>query len=178
VFLEAVRDGELAETDHEVLGTYVESVGGNRPPGMTSGGGVNDLMDVESQIPGIYERGTHHLSQDFTAVNRDAGPLLCQGVARMLESLHIDPLTINHYVYSIPTIQLLEDNFPGFQDRLGATRDSMKFRARNTGYCGGASILLHFDEMVRSGEIQSGHNVVVHSVESSKWMTAGFVVRW
>ncbi|MBP7937847.1 MAG: hypothetical protein KA354_24670 [Phycisphaerae bacterium] len=46
------------------------------------------------------------------------------------------------------------------------------------GYCGGASILLHLDELARDGEAQAGELVVVHSVESSKWMTGGFVVKW
>jgi len=65
-----------------------------------------------------------------------------------------------------------------FLEHFGITRDQMKFRAENTGYCGGASLLLHFDEMARDGEMKPGETVVVHSVESSKWMTAGFVVRW
>lgn len=74
-------------------------------------------------------------------------------------------------------MQLYEANFDQFSQRLHATRESMKFRAQRTGYCGGASVLLHFDEMVRAGEIQRNEVVVLHSVESSKWMTAGFVVR-
>jgi hypothetical protein len=32
--------------------------------------------------------------------------------------------------------------------------------------------------MVRSGELKPGEMVVVHAVESSKWMTGGFAVRW
>jgi 3-oxoacyl-[acyl-carrier-protein] synthase-3 len=178
VFLEAVKDDAPGDRGHEVLGTYVESVGGKRAAGMTAGGGVMDLTDTGNQILGIFERGSHHLSQDFAAVNRDAGPLLCQGVASMLDSLGVDPATVDHFVYSIPTKQLFEDNAPQFADRFGAGPEQMKFRARRTGYCGGASILLHFDEMVRSGEIHPGQTVVLHSVESSKWMSAGFVVKW
>ena len=62
--------------------------------------------------------------------------------------------------------------------KLYFTGDMARFRGSKTGYCGGASILLHFDEMVRDGEAKSGQTIVVHSVESSKWMTAGFVVKW
>ena len=178
VFLEAVGGDGPGNVGHEIIGTYIESLGGKRSAGMMAGGGVVDLIEAESQIVGIFEKGSHHLTQDFSAVNRDAGPLLCQGVARMLESLGIDPQAVDHYVYSIPTKQLYDDNLPRFADRLGAGPDKMKFRARNTGYCGGASILLHFDEMVRSGEIRPGQMVALHSVESSKWMSAGFVVRW
>jgi 3-oxoacyl-[acyl-carrier-protein] synthase-3 len=178
VFLEAVEGDGREHLPHEVVGTFVESIGGKRQPGMTAGGSVADLTEDGDPITSIYGRGTHHLSQDFTAVNRDAGPLLCDGVARMLSSLDVDPKTVPHYIYSIPTRQLYEENTKRFVEQLGITPEQVKFRAQRTGYCGGASLLLHLDEMARSGELQPGQLVVLHSVESSKWMSAGFVVRW
>jgi len=63
-------------------------------------------------------------------------------------------------------------HIPAFLDRLGISRDKIKFRSDKIGYCGGAATLLHFDEMVRGGEIKTGELAVVHAVESSKWMTA------
>jgi 3-oxoacyl-[acyl-carrier-protein] synthase-3 len=161
----------------EILGTFVESVGGRRKPGMTAGGGVNDL--IEFQPPdAIYDEGKHHLDQDFAAVNRDAGPFLLNGLTRMLEALRIDPQNVEHYVGSIPTRQLYDDNLERFADRLRVPLEKLKFRGQKTGYCGGASILLHLDELVRNGELQRGQTIALHSVESSKWMSAGFVVRW
>jgi len=176
VLLEGIDgDGPVA---HEVLGTYVESVGGRREAGMTAGAGVCDLMDGETPIHSVFERGSHHLDQDFTAVNRDAGRLLFEGVVQMVNTLGLDPTKIDDIVPSIPTKQLYEDNVGRFTEYFKITRDQVKFRARHTGYCGGTSILLHFDEMVRSGELRPGQTVLVHSVESSKWMSAGFAVRW
>jgi hypothetical protein len=32
--------------------------------------------------------------------------------------------------------------------------------------------------MIRTGELKAGQTAIVHSVESSKWMSAGFAVRW
>ena len=66
----------------------------------------------------------------------------------------------------------------GDLDRLGIGREKIKFRSDKIGYCGGAATLLHLDEMVRTGEIKPGQLAIVHAVESSKWMTAGFAVRW
>jgi 3-oxoacyl-[acyl-carrier-protein] synthase III len=177
VLLEAVEPG-TNHVQHELLGTYVESVGGDLPAGMTAGGGVADLVDAEHQIPDVYELGTHHLDQDFSAVNRSAGRLLFDGVVRMAHALGIDPKCVDGIVASIPTRQLYEDNVELFTEYFGLTREQARFRARNTGYCGGSSILLHFDEMVREGEIRPGQTVLLDSVESSKWMTAGFAVRW
>jgi 3-oxoacyl-[acyl-carrier-protein] synthase III len=172
------RPGDQPSPGGEVEGTFVESIGGKRPPGMTAGGGVDALQDFAGIPSAVYERGNHHLDQDFAAVNRDAGPTLLGGVERMLQTLAIPPATIDHFIWSIPTRQLYDDNLEQFGRRLSCTPDKMKFRARQTGYCGGASILLHFDAAVRSGELQRGQRVALHSVESSKWMTAGFVVRW
>ena len=163
---------------HELLGTYVESTGGKSSPGMTAGGGVSDLIECDTQIPGLYAKGAHHLDQDFSAVGRHAAPFLVDGALRMLKSLDIDPGSVAHYVWSIPGLQLYNDYIEKGAERLKSTPDQMRFRAAKTGYCGGTSILLHFDEMVRSGEIQPGQMVALNSVESSKWMSAGFVVRW
>lgn len=178
VVLQAAGGNGKQEIPHEVLGTYVESVGGKRQPGMTAGGGVDDVMSSAGLIDSVYNKGNHHLDQDFAAVNRDAGPLLLQGVARMLESLAIPPQEIAHFVVSIPTMQLYQENTAAFRDRLGVRPEQARFRSDRIGYCGGAAILIHLDEMARSGELQTGQRVVLHSVESSKWMSAGFVVRW
>ncbi len=174
--LEAQPAGD--EKQSRVLGTFVESVGGKKTPGMTAGGGVVDVAIGNSPMLNVWERGTHHLDQDFAAVSRDAGPYLLNGVVRMLDSLKLDPTTIQHFIWSTPTRQLYDDNIQAFCDKLKSKREQMKFRAAKTGYCGGASILIHFDEMVRSGELKRGERILLHSVESSKWMSAGFVVQW
>ncbi len=167
-----------APVPHELLGTYVESVGGQLPPAMTAGGAAADVMDSVSPLLAIHERGTHHLDQDFAAVKRDAGRRLFEGIKRMVESLGVDPKTVAHIVASIPSKQLYEENVGLFTDHFDIDREQIKFRAGTTGYTGGAAILIHFDQMVRACEIQRGDIVLLHSVESSKWMSGGFAVRW
>jgi 3-oxoacyl-[acyl-carrier-protein] synthase-3 len=169
---------EPGQKGHEIIGTFVESVGAGKPAGMTAGGAAADLMDVQSQIPQMYENGTHHLWQDFTAVNDNAAPLLLEGISRFIKKLDIDSTTVDHYVVSIPTTTLYKDHIPAFEDKLGIKREKIKFRSGQVGYCGGSATLIHLDEMVRTGEIKEGQVAIVHAVESSKWMTAGFAVRW
>lgn len=173
-----LRANENGKPTHEVIGTFVQSVGAGRPAGMTAGGAAADLMKAAHQIPELYGEGQHHLWQDFTAVNDNAAPLLLQGLVNFTERMKIPPGSVDHYVVSIPTSQLYEDHIPAFLDRLNITRDKIKFRSNRIGYCGGAATLLHLDEMVRTGELKPGQLAVVHAVESSKWMTAGFAVRW
>ena len=171
-------DGKGDPPPHQVLGTYVESVGGKMKAAMTAGGGVLDLIKYDQQIPSMWERGLHHLDQDFAAVNRFAGPKLFEGVKRMVELLGMKPHDVDAVVASIPTHQLYKAYVDKFVEYFDIDEDAARFRGGKTGYCGGASILLHFDEMVRTGEAKPGDVIVVHSVESSKWMTAGFIVKW
>jgi len=169
---------EPGPVSHELVGTHVESIGCDRKAGMTAGGGVADLVDPDRQIPSVFEHGSHHLDQDFAAVNNDAVPTLVKGVQNMLKSLGIDSRNVDHYLYSIPGRQLYDGNLDRVTLPFGVTADRVKFRARDIGYCGGASLLVHFDEVARSGELKPGQTAVVYSIESSKWMSGGFVVRW
>lgn len=175
VVLEREQNGT---NGHGVIDTFVESVGGGMSPGMTAGGGAADMMRADHQVPEVYAEGSHHLWQDFSAVNNHAAPLLLDGLVRLTGRLGIDPSSVDHYVVSIPTYKLYEDHIPAYLDRLGIERDQIKFRSADVGYVGGATILVHLDEMVRSGEILPGELVIAHAVESSKWMTAGFALRW
>jgi 3-oxoacyl-[acyl-carrier-protein] synthase III len=163
---------------HQILDTFVESVGGGKTPGMKAGGGAADVLRQDYQIPQLYADGKHHLWQDFSAVNDFAAPLLLAGLQRFTERMQMDSSKVDHYVVSIPTYKLYEDNIPSFLDKLRITRDQIQFRCGKVGYVGGAATLVHLDQMARSGELKPGQTVVVHAVESSKWMTAGFALRW
>jgi len=178
IVLEARGTDPAAPLRGEILGTHVESIGGKMPPAMTCGGGVQDVVAGVNPAEAMYGGGLHHLDQDFAAVNRNAAPYLYEGMVRMLAALDIPPQKIDHYIWSIPTLQLYNDNITRYLDSLEARPDQLRFRAQECGYCGGASLLIHLDEIVRNGELQAGQSAVVYSVESSKWMSAGFVVRW
>jgi 3-oxoacyl-[acyl-carrier-protein] synthase III len=145
---------------------------------MKAGGAAADLMQRNCQIPELYAEGRHHLWQDFSAVNDSAAPLLLEGLERFTKKLGIDSSTVNHYIVSIPSAKLYEDHIPTFCDRLRITREQIAFRCGRIGYVGGAATLVHLDQMVRSGEIKPGQLVIVHAVESSKWMTGGFAIEW
>jgi 3-oxoacyl-[acyl-carrier-protein] synthase-3 len=178
IVLEAKKTDGDVHLPGEILGTFIESVGGSHKPAMTAGGGIDDVSGGQHPLADVFERGSHHLDQDFFAVNRNAGPYLLNGMVRMLDSLQLDPRAVAHWVGSVPTMQLFNDNRERFAQHLQITPEQMKFRTTNCGYTGGAAILIHLDEMVRTGELQRGQIVVLHSVESSKWMSGGFVLRW
>lgn len=162
----------------QILETYVESVGAGKAPGMTCGGGGADLMKAAQQIPELFREGRHHLWQDFTAVSENAGRLLLEGIVRFTKRASIPSASVDHYIVSIPTLQLYERHLPEFMAQLGIDQRRLQFRSAHVGYTGGAATLIHLDQVVRSGELSRGQLAVVHAVESSKWMTAGFAMRW
>jgi 3-oxoacyl-[acyl-carrier-protein] synthase III len=172
----ALRVAPNADAVHQVLGTFVASVGTCRPPGMTAGGAGVDL--VNHSLAQVYEDGTHHLWQDFAAVGKDGVRVLFQGIQDFLKKLHVEPSAVDHYIISVPTLPLYDDYIRGMAKQLGVSLDRMRFHSGKSGYCGGAATLVALDDMVRSGEIRTNQTIVVHAVESSKWMTAGFAVRW
>ncbi len=173
-----LKASDNGEPGHRILDTYVESVGSGRPAGMKAGGAAADLMNLDRQIPELYRDGNHHLWQDFTAVNDYAAPLLLDGICRFIDRLGIESSSVDHYCVSIPTSKLYEDHIPRFLERLGIQEHQIRFRSETIGYVGGAATLVQIDRMVREGELLPGQTVVVHAVESSKWMTAGFAVKW
>jgi len=178
VVLEGGHDGRRKPVEHELLGVHVESIGGLRPAGMTAGGGVAALLDGAGSLVGLHQAGSHHLDQDFPAVSREGRVLAAEATLRMLEALQLESAQIDHYVGSIPNNALYEQGLAKFASLLKVDRAKVKFRATDSGYCGGASILVHFDHMVRDGELRAGETVALGAVESSKWMWGGFVVRW
>ena len=96
---------------------------------MTAGGAVTDLMKTDHQIPELYAEGSHHLWQDFTAVHDQAAPLLMEGLLRFAKQLGIPAGDVDHYVVSIPTIQLYEKFSGLFSEKMNITLDQVKFRS-------------------------------------------------
>lgn len=173
-----LRRSDAEHPPREVVGTYIESVGGRRKPGMWAGAGVADAVRFARPVPDLFEHGSHHLGQDLASILAEAGDLLLESLVRLRDALGIRSEEVRHAVFSIPSRHIYQANKPRFLATFGGDADRAKFRGADTGYCGGASLLVHLDQMARSGELASGDLAVLHAVESSKWMAGGFAVRW
>jgi 3-oxoacyl-[acyl-carrier-protein] synthase-3 len=173
VVLRAVEGGE---PKHPVLGTNVSSVGGSMPAGMIASAAGVDLLGYS--LSEVYANGSHHLWQDFRAVDEHAARVLLGGIQGFVKKLGLDSAAVDHYIVSVPSLPLYNAHIPPMARELGVDLDRIRFHSAHTGYCGAAATLVAFDEMARAGAIRPGETVVVQAVESSKWMTAGFAVRW
>jgi hypothetical protein len=77
------------------------------------------MMKASRQFPQFYDEGRHHLWQDFSAVNKEAGPMLLNGLCKFAQQLVVNPGEVDHYVVSIPTIKFYADHLSTFLDQDG-----------------------------------------------------------
>lgn len=163
------------EPGHEVVEAHAMSIGGALPPAMTCGLGARAMRTQRIGLGALVARGLHHLDQDFAAVSEFSATRLEALLLAFADVLGLEHGDLDHYVLSIPTVKLYEDA----RRKIGYLDwDRCPFRCSTSGYCGGASILVHLDEMTRAGQVKPGERVMCYSVESSKWMGGGFLVRW
>ena len=173
LLLRGVDDPETP--GHELVDAHAGSIGGLLSPAMTAGACARDVRLHRRSPLQLVEQGFHHLDQDFTAVTRFAAPRLEEMLLQWQEQTKLDSSDIDHFVLSTPTRQLYDDA----RARIDSIPwERAPFRCAESGYCGGAEILVQFDRSARAGEFRPGDLIVCYSVESSKWMGGGFLVRW
>ncbi len=161
---------------------FVESTGGAREPGMQ--GGIYGAMSHEVRPDGLpvfhamHASGRHHVAQDLVAVGRDAARQLIEGLAEMLAESGLRGADVAHFLLGIPGKHFMTDDMKRlYRERIGADPDAVPFDVADFGYCGGATMFVQFDRLVRSGRLRPGDVVAAYLEESSKWMSGGFVAR-
>lgn len=165
-----------------VLDAYVESLGAGRAPGMV--GGLHGALGHEvvfnghACYPTLHESGGHHVWQDIAEVSREAPRQLIEGLGRMLTALGIPGSDVAHYLLGVPGRHFITDETRRlFAAVVGTDPGRVPFDVEEFGYCGGATMFIQFDRLVRSGRLRSGELVAAYLEESSKWMSGGFVAR-
>lgn len=168
----------------ELVDVHVESIGGLEEPGMAGfahGGFGHDHPAVGGNtLQAIAETGAQHLAQDISRVSRLAPFHLVDGLAAMLRNAGFGGEAVSHFLLGIPGRHFISEAITAhFLETLSTDpRDRMEFTwVDDFGYCGGATILVQFDRLMRSGKMKRGDIVAAYLEESSKWMSGGFVAR-
>jgi len=65
-----------------------------------------------------------------------------------------------------------------FTAQVGADAARVPFDIEEFGYCGGATMFIQLDRLVRSERLRPGDLIAAYLEESSKWMSGGFVACW
>lgn len=163
---------ERGTPDSELI-VWLESDGAGQRSGMSLalGAAYPDLRD-------LFERGGHHVQQDDLFVLRSGVRRALSGVQRMLECLRIDPRSVDHFLPAVSSMRLAATMQRMLSERCGIRPESWRMNLPRVGYLGGVGFLVLLDELARSGELRPGELVCAFAEESSKWMSAGAVLRW
>jgi 3-oxoacyl-[acyl-carrier-protein] synthase-3 len=175
---------EAGDRGAELIDAYVESIGGLAEPGMQGFlyGGFGHAVSLAGKnlFPTMYESGAHHVVQNTLEVARLAPGHLVEGVARMLKRAGIAGDEVAQYLLGIPGMHFINEVMIDKFKELMATDPVDRGRwslIDDFGYCGGATMLVQFDRLMRSGTLQTGDIVAAYLEESSKWMSGGFLAR-
>ena len=166
----------------EVVDTFVESLGVAREPHMYAMFGSAD-NPIEA-----VSKGLHHVSQDFAQVSSIGPAFFVDGFFRFAEQLGIDPTDLDvleqipYVLVNLPSDHLLETGMEDWSGRVKMPVEKLKERYYSTvagrGYTGPAAVLITLDELLRKGKLGHGQHVMSLVTESSKWMNAGFMMKY
>ena len=129
-------------------------------------------------LVGAFGCGDHHVMQDDRFVLRVGVPRAIAGVDRMLRELSIAPESIDHFLPAVSSMQLALGLQRLIGQRCGVRPESWRMNLTRVGYLGGVGFMVVLDEMARGGRLRAGDLVCSFAEESSKWMSAGMVLRW
>jgi 3-oxoacyl-[acyl-carrier-protein] synthase III len=165
-----------------VVDTFTESLGTKHPPHMCApfGSAHNPITAVA--------QGLHHVGQDFTQVSQIGPAFFVDGFIRFAEQLGIDVSDervlerIPHVLVNVPSDHLVETALEDWSGRVRFPVEKLKERyystVANRGYTGPAAVLITLDELMRKHTLRDGDCVMSLVTESSKWMNAGFLLRY
>jgi 3-oxoacyl-[acyl-carrier-protein] synthase III len=154
-----------------IVETFIEATGLGMGPEMTCVMGGHRCL-----LPEAFERGWHHLSQDFESVAKVAPRMFWEALDRMLDRTGIDVGRVRHFLANIPT-RHLSDLLLEKIENDGRFRDvAIYSKLAERGYPGPPAILIALDEFVRETRLRPGELILSLVTESSKWMHGGFIL--
>lgn len=164
-----------------VLDTFLESVGIAEEPHMYT------QVGAATRIKDAYEKGLHHLTQNFNQVSNIGPTFFMDGLKRFAAQIDIRPgemdkvNAVKYFLANVPTDHLVDIGLDAAKEQWGLALDHLQrvlySTVSNRGYTGPAAIAITLDELNRKVGLNSGDVVISFVTESSKWMNAGFALR-
>jgi len=169
-------DMSIAKQWYKIETVYVESVGGNRPSLMYNKRPAYCMSPLEE-----YESASHHLRQNFrnelsTAVFQEPdGSVFFNGLKRMLDKFPVPTESIRYFQVNMPSRHII-DSIMDECEKIGIRRDRLFTNLSRLGYCGPPMAFIGLDNIIRTGNMQSGERIISFVTEVSKFMQAGYSV--
>jgi 3-oxoacyl-[acyl-carrier-protein] synthase-3 len=160
-----------------VENVFIESVGGNKPAAMKDLRPAYWMNPVEE-----FNKGFHHLSQMFQNELRQNfhepdGTVFFNGLKRMLEKYPTDLSRLKYFQVNFPSKHISELVIEECA-ALGISKDTLYTKMSSMGYAGPPMVFICLDKLLREESFVSGDLVLSFVTEVSKFMQAGFVLKY
>jgi 3-oxoacyl-[acyl-carrier-protein] synthase III len=157
--------------------SYMESIGGNKPASMLNHRPAYWMNPKEE-----YEKGFHHLSQMFNEqlqshFHEEDGSVFYQGLKRMLERYPVDLGKLKFFQVNFPSRHISEIVMEECE-KLGIPGDSLYSKMATMGYVGPPMVFICLDKIVREEKMSAGELILSFVTEVSKFMQAGFTIKY
>ena len=129
-----------------------------------------------------YEKGYHHLAQMFQEELRahfhdPDGTVFYKGLKRMIEKYQIDLSRLKYFQVNLPSKHISELILEEC-GALGIAPDTLYTKMSKMGYSGPPMVFICLDKIIREEKIADGELILSFVTEVSKFMQAGFAIRF
>lgn len=166
-------DPNVGQKRLRVLGTYIESMGLGLGPDMYCRVGGHRVQPLET-----WEKGWHHLSQNFDQVGSLGVKLAMEAADRLMDRVGMDWRRVKYMFMNVPTRHLLDQVVS--EMRRDQRNPGLDFYSKlgDRGYPGACAIIHALDGFLQETTPDEGDILASVVAESSKWMFGGFVLEY
>lgn len=155
----------------------MESVGGNKPPAMLNRRPAYWMSPKEE-----YESGRHHLSQMFNEQLRihffdEDGSVFYKGLQRMIDNHGIRTDQVRFFQVNFPSRHISELVMEECGS-LGIPRNRLYTKMSTMGYLGPPMVFVCLDRILKEEKLQKNDIILSFVTEVSKFMQAGFSLKY
>lgn len=158
--------------------TYVESAAGNKKTAMGNRYPYHFNNPIED-----YENGAHHMRQLYMNKMRDVAfeeenkTIFFTALKRMLKAQDIDLSQLSDFVVNMPS-KAVRQHIMEECEELDISLDKFYSAIEQIGYTGPPAALISIDTLLKSKKFNSGDLIFSFVMEVSKFMQAGFTIRY
>jgi 3-oxoacyl-[acyl-carrier-protein] synthase III len=136
-----------------------------------------------SNLPEVYHNGWHHLTQDFSKVSKLSPDLFEKGLKNMISTTGLGKSQeereyVKWFLATIPIKHLLDICVKMARKEWKMPQMQFYSNLRTRGYSGPPSTVIALDGLMQEVSLSQGDVIVGFVEESSKWMQAGFILRY
>ena len=166
-------DPHVGQKRMRVVDTYIESMGLGLGPDMYCRIGGHRVHPLEN-----YEKGWHHLTQNFDQVAKLGVELARKAADRMMERVGMDWPDVQYMFMNVPTKHIHDQAVSELKTDKNAPNLQFCSELARRGYPGPCAIIHALDGFLQKTTPEKGDILASVVAESSKWIYAGFVFEY